>query len=219
MLCHSLVQHITSLFAVPFGARAAQGKGEDYMRKFWQIKGVFSTRRLVLMGMFVALAAALAVFNTYLSSDYRVLSFSYLPMAVGSALFGPYAGFVMGFAGDTVSFLVNPMPPYFPGFALSAMLQNFIYAMFLYRKPLTWPRVILAQAATLPVTLGLNMLWLNIMMGRTAGELYTAARLIGNLILFPVHVALVYYCVRLAVRVESRSGVLQPHSAETVSSD
>jgi len=184
--------------------RAVQGKGEGFIvRQFWRVRGVFTTRKVALMGLFVAMTAVLApVLNIYLTPQHRLFSFVYLPGAVAAMLFGPVAGLAVGFAGDFMTFLFTPgITVYFPGFALSAMLTNLVYAAFLYRPPPNPARpnrelifrILLAQAVVLvSVNLGLNMLWLNIMYGQTAGEMFAGYRVALKLAQFPVDVGLLF---------------------------
>ena len=163
------------------------------MKGFWRVKGMFSTRKLVLMGLFVAMTAVLSPLDIYLSDDFRLLSFRFLPGALGSILFGPWAGLLMGFPGDFLAFLINPHGGYFPGYALSDMVSNFLFALCLYRRPVTWPRVLTAQALVgVIVSLGLGSVWLHMMWGSTAGELFTGFRLLKTLAAYPLNAALVY---------------------------
>ena len=170
------------------------------MKVFWSVRGVFTTRKIVLMGLLVALTAVFAMFlEIYLTPQQRLFSFSYLPGALASMLFGPWAGLFVGFGGDFLGWLIKPgKGVYFPGFALSAMLQNLIYAVFFYRrssvpdKPVkALLRALLAQTAVLIIiNLGLNMMWLNVMYGRTAGEMYSLFNVALKLAQFPIDIGL-----------------------------
>ncbi|MDR2670836.1 MAG: folate family ECF transporter S component [Oscillospiraceae bacterium] len=162
---------------------------------------MFAPRKLAQMGLFVALTALFSMLSIYVTESFRLVSFVYLPGALGSMLYGPWAGLVMGFAGDFVAYVVKPMGPYFFGYALSAMLQNFIYAVFLYRRgPSMW-RVAAAQAlVAVFVSLGLGFLWLRLLYGATAAEFFAGARIVRTLIQYPVDVALLYGVCRLLAR-------------------
>ncbi len=177
-----------------------------YMREFWTLKGVFSTRHLTVMGLLLAIAAVLAMFTTYVTPDFQLFNLAFLPGAVGSMLFGPWAGLCMGFAGDFIGYIVKPMGAYFPGYALSAMVQNLIYALFFYRRAVTLPRAALAELTIAPVIyLGLNALWLHMMSGKTAGMIFTGERFLRQLVLFPLYTALVYIVGRFAKRLMERT--------------
>lgn len=178
-------------------------EGSLLLLSFWRLKGVFSTRKLAVMGLLVALTALLSCFSIYLSETFRLISFAYLPGALGSLLYGPWAGLSMGFAGDFVAYMVKPMGGYFFGYALSAMLQNLIYTLFLYKRPVSLWRVAAAQVLVVVfVSLGLGFVWQQMMTGKTAAEFFVGFRLIKNLVLFPVDTALIFLLGRLAQRLE-----------------
>ncbi len=169
----------------------------------------FSVRALCVMGILVALSAVLSLFTVYISETMRALSFAYLPTGIGSVLYGPIAAVPLGVASDLVSFFIKPMGPFFPGYMLSAVVQNLIYVLFLYRKPLRIWRVIMAQVlVTVVVTFGLGLLWLNTVYSISAGGFFVMERLVINLIFFPLHCGLIYGGCYLARRLDASYGKL-----------
>ena len=86
-----------------------------------------------------------------------------------------------------------------PGFAINEFLTGFIYGCFFYKKKITLPRVIVARAMiTIFINLILTSLWLNIMY---QSPLFTMIRLIKNIVMFPVDVAILYFALKGAQRV------------------
>ncbi len=174
------------------------------MKKLVQKENVFKTRPLVVMAMLTALHFVLSQFNIYLTPTFRLVSFSFIPGAIAAILYGPVAGLAFGFVADTVGYIAKPMGPYFIGYAVSAMATNFIYASFLYKKPLQLWRVALAQLLVLGITVfGLNYLWNLIMYGSVASKYYTSVRILNNLLQYPLHVGLVLVFGKFASRLES----------------
>lgn len=172
-------------------------------KDFFSLKEVFTTRNMVVMAMMLALKVVISPFSIYLSPTFQLITFGYLPGAMVSILYGPVAGLVFGFAADTVGYIMNPMGGYFIGYALSEMMGNFVYALFLYKKPLTIPRVLAARLVIMAtVTFGLNFLWNVIMYGAAASKYFTGARLINNLVQLPLYVALILFFGRLVLRIE-----------------
>jgi ECF transporter S component (folate family) len=156
------------------------------------------------MALMAALTFVLSQFTIAIGDTFKLLSLSYLPGAVVGCLFGPWAGVAFGFVADTVGYIARPMGPWFPGYALSAMIVNFIYALFLYRQRLSVPRVTLAHISqTLLVTLGVNYLWNIIMYGAAAGTFFTGQRIVNNIVQIPLHVFLTWMFCRLARRLEA----------------
>jgi ECF transporter S component (folate family) len=165
----------------------------------FRLKGVFSLRHLVVMGVLLAFATILAspMFTIYLTPTFKAISFSYLPGVLVACMFGPWAGCIYGFAIDTLGYVVNPVGGYFPGYALSEMVTYFVYALLLFGRKPTLPRIAIARLiVVILVHMGLNFLWMWLMYGGTAGAFYTGARLINNLVQFPFHVALTWFVLR-----------------------
>ena len=118
------------------------------MSGFFSVKGVFTPKRITIMAMLLGVRAILNLpfLTIYLTPTFKLVSFAYITDALCAALFGPIAGFIFGFAGDTLGFLATTgvSGAYFPGFAISEMLTCFIFACFFYKKDITVPRVIVA---------------------------------------------------------------------------
>ena len=100
---------------------------------------------------------------------------------------------------DTLKYILRPDGPYFPGFALNEFLIGIIYGCFFYQKKITLLRVIIARACiTIFINLILTSLWLNMLY---QSPLFTMLRLIKNIVMFPVDVALLYAALKGAQRV------------------
>ncbi|MDR3207060.1 MAG: ECF transporter S component [Oscillospiraceae bacterium] len=174
------------------------------MKGFWRTEGLFTTRRLAVMGMLAALTVVFGLFDIMVGPTSRVFSVRYLPGAVGAVLFGPVGGVMVAFVGDFAATLARG-DGYLPGYALSAMAQSFLYALFLFRRPLTLPRALLAQAAVfVVVVMGLGSLWQILYYGQAAGEALALERIARNLALYPVHAWLVYSLGRETIRIDRK---------------
>ena len=108
-----------------------------------------------------------------------------------------------GFAGiicDNIKYFLNPSGPYMPLFGLNEFLTGFIYGLFFYKKELTIKRVI---AARLTVVLLINMLltplWLHMLYGN-AFIVLVQARILKNILLFPIDVFLLYTVLKATKR-------------------
>ena len=179
---------------------------EQLNRKgFWRANGVFGTRSLVMMALFVAMSAALTPVTVWLTSQQKLLSFQSLPLAVGSMLFGPWAAVLMGVASDTINYLIKPMGPYHPGFAVSLAVTCVFYALWQYQRPVKLWRVACAQVCSVVfVHFGLNMIWMSTLYGQTAGQFYTGVKVVNNLVTFPFMVLAVFAVAKTVVEIEKR---------------
>ena len=125
------------------------------------------TRILVFMSLLVALNVLLTHIIPVIQTDILRVSFGFIPLSLGSMLFGPLIGGIGGAVSDLMGMVVAPKGPYFPGFTLNAFLSGMTYGFFLYRKPKTLPRIILAVlCVSVFINLGLNTYWLTILTGK-----------------------------------------------------
>ena len=127
------------------------------------------------------------------------IGFSSILAAVCGMYYGPICTGFAGVIADTLKYIIRPDGPYFPGFAVNEFLTGMIYGCFFYKKKITLPRVIIARACiTVFINLILTSLWLNMMY---QSPLFTMVRLIKNVVMFPVDVALLYAALKGAERV------------------
>ncbi len=167
----------------------------------FSFKKVFTVKNMIIMGMMVATAVVLSRFSLYITPTFKAISFAYLPGVLVSVLFGPWAALVFGFVSDWATFLANPQGFYFFGYAISGMVTYFIYACFLYKRPIQIWRVVLARALVIIlVVFGLNFIWNSMMYGTIASKYFTSVRLINNLVQFPFHVAITLFLARFITK-------------------
>lgn len=147
-----------------------------------------------------ALLAALNVvinqFTIFFSQVLR-LGFSFLTVGVSGMLYGPVLTGTIGVVTDILKFIFHSDgSAFFPGFTLNEFLLGFIYGAFFYRKAVTLPRVIAAKlTAMVVINLFLTPLWLSMLYGQAFVAL-VAARLLKNLIMFPIETAMLYFVLK-----------------------
>ena len=148
------------------------------------------TTKLVTIAFFIALEIVL---TRYLSINTGILriGFGFLPVAMVAIAFGPVWAGIAYAIGDVLGMLIFPSGAYFPGFTLTAFLTGLVFGLILYKKPITWKRVLIASSI---VVLGLNLCldtyWLHILMGQ--GYLaMLPARLIKCVFSIPVQTILI----------------------------
>ena len=144
--------------------------------------------------MFGAMAIVLGSFASINVTPNLKIGFGSLPNELVDYLFGPVVGALFGGGMDLVKFMIKPDGGFMPGFTLNAMLAAFIYGMFLYKRPLSLPRMLAAKlvVAVLVNTI-LGTYWLSLLNGK--GYLVILpARAIKNLIQWPVD-SIIFYTV------------------------
>lgn len=153
-------------------------------------------RTIVFAALMIAACVALSYAPPIYVGDANVkVTWGFLARSVCGLVGGPITALVFGFAEDTITYLMHPTGPYFPGYALTTMLGTMIYALCLYRtKPTVW-KVFLAKLFTNILNVTLGALWSAILYGK--GYLYYAAKsLFKNAVMLPVQTAVL--CVLLA---------------------
>ena len=156
-------------------------------------KDIFKTRALVLMALMVALSTALSAVEVYLDPTQKLFSFAYLPRAMAAILFGPWAALAVAFVSDLTSFVASSSGfAYFPGYALSAMVADFLCALLLYKRELSFWRVAVWRGLVIVfVIFGLNSIWMIMFYGVEAGKYFSLFRVVRNLFQLPLDIYLV----------------------------
>ena len=153
-------------------------------------------RVLTVSAMMLALATILGFLKVPVTQLIE-LRFAFLPIACTGMLFGPAVGAIVGGMSDILGFIVKPTGPYFPGFMISEMLTAMIYGLLLYKKPISLPRIIVANTVvTVFVNTILNTVWLSMLYGN-AISVILPARVVKELILLPINIAMFYVLSRM----------------------
>ncbi|ONI47413.1 hypothetical protein AN644_00080 [Candidatus Epulonipiscium fishelsonii] len=144
------------------------------------------TQRLVTLSLLIALYVILSrITGISLTPSIRV-TFSFIAIALMGMLFGPvYAGIGAGIA-DLITATLFPIGAYFPGYTISYIVTGIIYGVAFYNKPFSLKRVVLATLIViLIVQLGLNTLWLSMLIGKAFIPLVTT-KIFKSLIMLPI---------------------------------
>ncbi len=165
------------------------------------------TSVVALGGMLIAISVVLSLFKVDLGPTLQI-SFASLPIAAGGMLFGPFVGAIIGLISDILGYVVHPSGFFFPGFTLNAILVGVFFGFFFYKKKLTFTRVLLSSLLiTVVINLGLTTLWLSMMFG-DAYIVLLGARVVKNVLEFPVYTSLLFMILKLVERLRDRMGNL-----------
>ncbi len=171
-----------------------------------QLKNV---RMLTLAGIITAASIVLESFPIYLLGTSLKIYFSFLVISLGCYVYGPAVGILVGFANDTLGFLISSFgEPYFPGYLITAMLPGLIYGTLLYRQRITVLRLVVVR---LIINYGSNVLlgsvWKAMLYGKGYYYYFTTG-LIKNTTMLPIEVLLMVLMFQLALPALARSGLL-----------
>ena len=171
-----------------------------------QLKNV---RMLTLAGIITAASIVLESFPIYLLGTSLKIYFSFLAISLGCYVYGPAVGILVGFANDTLGFLISSFgEPYFPGYLITAMLSGLIYGTLLYRQRITVLRLVVVR---LVINYGSNVLlgsvWKAMLYGKGYYYYFTTG-LVKNTTMLPIEVLLMVLMFQLALPALARSGLL-----------
>lgn len=176
-----------------------------------QLKNV---RMLTLAGIITAASIVLESFPIYLLGTSLKIYFSFLVISLGCYVYGPAVGILVGFANDTLGFLISSFgEPYFPGYLITAMLSGLIYGTLLYRQRITVLRLVVVR---LVINYGSNVLlgsvWKAMLYGKGYYYYFTTG-LVKNTTMLPIEVLLMVLMFQLALPALARSGLLSKEVA------
>ena len=153
---------------------------------------------LILAAVFIALRVAIKGLKIPVPGvESLYITFDMFVNSVGSMVYGPLVGLLVGAVSDTLGAILFPTSTYFFPYIFVEMSSSFIFGLFLYRSHLTPTRVILTRFS---VTVFSNMflgnvafkLYQQFIMGKEV-HLFTYGRLIKNAVLFPVEALLMVF--------------------------
>lgn len=167
-------------------------KGGDEMSK---------TKKLIIISLLIAMEVVLTRFFAIQTPALRI-GLGFIPMAMVGILFGAKAAALAYAASDILGMLLLPKSAYFPGFTLSALISGALYGIFLFRKD-SYLRIILCVLAVgIGVDIGLNTLWLSIILGKGYLALLPS-RLIKTILMVPIQVICIKVVGYLVIHTKS----------------
>lgn len=159
-----------------------------------------SIRVITTCGVLAALGVVLKYVASIDIGQFIRIGISGIPDLITAAMFGPVVGGIFGAVLDILKYIVEPNGPFFPGFTLNAALTAVIFGMILYRKKVTFLRVLIAEIITkVTVSMFLTAVWLSVLYGQAFTIIFTA-RIISCLVMIPIDAAITYAILKLLRR-------------------
>lgn len=174
-----------------------------------------SPKNLALCGVMGALSMVLGIVASIQIGPYIKIGFSGLPNRIAECLFGPVIGCIFGGTMDILKFIAKPDGPFFFGFTFDAMLAGVLYGSILYKKPVTIPRVFVAElAAKVIVNCGFNTLWISVLYGKGFLAILPM-RLLKNAIMLPIDTIITFAMLTLATQIATQFHFSKPKLNES----
>lgn len=175
-------------------------KENIFVRSLHELK---STRCLALTALLIAINIALDLLGLTIKLPPNLrIGFGFLCNAAVGMLFGPAVGMMAGVCTDVLGYFAGnlTMGAYFPGYTLTAITAGLFWGLWLYPRKLTVWRALGAKACiNLFCNIGLNTLWLTMTGGKAMGALL-ALRVPKNLLMLPIETVLLYFGMKMVLR-------------------
>lgn len=161
-----------------------------------------NTKELVLMSLFIAMNVVLVRLLSFQTLTQRI-SFGFIPTAFAGIFLGPFWAGIMSVLSDITGMLIfSKGMIYFPLFSISEFLYGFLYGLFLYRKKITFVRVlscVLIQSVFISMFLTTLWTYLYCMLFTESAKGLAAifiSRIIPALVNIPLHTIIIYFTAK-----------------------
>lgn len=155
-------------------------------------------RYLSLIAVFIAMKIVVGLIRIPVGENLRI-SITFIIVALEASITGPVCGMVSGAVTDTLSFIIFPDGAYFPGYTLTAMAGELIYALFLYQKKITVTRIGAAKICNnYLVNVCMGSLWSSILYDK-AFIYYASVSIVKNTILLPFEITILVVVFNLLI--------------------
>jgi ECF transporter S component (folate family) len=128
--------------------------------------------------------------------------------SLGSVIYGPVVGLVVGLISDTLGCIVTgDMGEYFPPFALVEMSSSFLFGLFFWKRKISFSRALAAKFSVNFISniilTSLFMKWMYLVYygldKAQAYNLINGVRIAKNLIMFPLEATLIVLVLSMAL--------------------
>ena len=158
-----------------------------------------STKMLTIAALIVTLRVAVKFIKIPLAQGLSISLDAYVN-SLGSVIYGPVVGLLVGAVSDTLGCLVTGrMGEYFPPFAIVEMSSSFIFGLFFWRRKIDISRALAAKftvnfVSNIVLTSIFNKWMYFLYYGVERAEAYNiinGARIVKNLVMFPLEATII----------------------------
>lgn len=161
-----------------------------FSRAYWvaACRELKSVRSLAVAAILIAVRVALKPLNIDLGLTLSV-NFGYFVNALGAMIFGPVVAVVAAAISDTLGCLLFPSGAYFFPFIFTEIAGSLIFALFLYRAPLSGTRITMSRFSVsflvnIVIQTPIMVLYYAMILGKEYA-IFDLPRICKNLVLFP----------------------------------
>ena len=108
------------------------------------MKNLFTTRKMVLMALLIAVSVLLRG-PFAITTPIMRLTLDFIPAILIGALFGPVGAGIALMLVDVLNFMLFVTFPFFIGFTIQSGIAGVLYGLFFYKKEITLTRAIVSS--------------------------------------------------------------------------
>ena len=162
-----------------------------------------SLHTVILCGLMGALGIILKMFASIPFGPFTI-TYAWIPNRIIDFMFGPAVGAVYGGVMDIIKFIMKPTGTFNLGYTSVAVLAGLTFGTILYKKPVSFMRIVFAQSL---VKIFINAGLSTYLMAFERGEAFMAlipVRLVKNLIMIPLDSILLFVVLTALMQVLPR---------------
>ena len=162
-----------------------------------------SLHTVILCGLMGALGIILKMFASIPFGPFTI-TYAWIPNRIIDFMFGPAVGAVYGGVMDVIKFIMKPTGTFNLGYTAVAVLAGLTFGTILYKKPVSFMRIVFAQSL---VKIFINAGLSTYLMAFERGEAFMAlmpVRLVKNLIVIPLDSILLFVVLTALMKVLPR---------------
>ena len=162
-----------------------------------------SLHTVILCGLMGALGIILKMFASIPFGPFTI-TYAWIPNRIIDFMFGPAVGAVYGGVMDIIKFIMKPTGAFNLGYTAVAVLAGLTFGTILYKKPVSFMRIVFAQSL---VKIFINAGLSTYLMAFERGEAFMAlmpVRLVKNLIMIPLDSILLFVVLTALMKVLPR---------------
>ena len=182
---------------------------------YWRMaaKTFASAKMLAFAAVICALRIAIKALKISIEIPGMPMAFDCYVNSLGSLVYGPLMGLLVGAVSDTLGAVLFPSGPYFFPFIFVEMSSSFIFGLFFWKRKITTGSAIFAKFTVNficnIILTSIMIKWSYIFFGTDkAFPLINGVRIVKNLILFPLEGILICLIFSLFIPALKRLGII-----------
>lgn len=163
-----------------------------WSKAYWRdaAKELTNVRTLVVAALLIAVRVALKSAAIPIAPPTLMINLGFFVNALGAMIFGPVVAIVAAAISDTLGCILFPTGVYFFPFIFTEIAGSLIFALFLYRAPLTnsrviWSRFCVCFFVNIVIQSPIMLLYYKMVLGKSYA-IFDLPRILKNLVMFPI---------------------------------